>query len=123
MPDCLTTTRSESPDIAILRTASEIAHAANSRPDIPADVARHMAVWADDLKNHAGDVRALAHQPSKLAGDLIHCFRKAVSLADAIWSSRTTLRCLPTDDQARVAVEVVIIRAERERARQGEMAR
>ena len=56
--DCLTTTASESPDIAILRTASEIAHAANARPDIPADVARHLAQWADDLKGHAGDVRA-----------------------------------------------------------------
>lgn len=123
MPDCLTTTRTEALDIAILRTASEIAHAANARPDIPADVARHMAMWADELRNHAGDVRALQHQPSKLAGGLIHCFRKAASLADAIWSSRTTIRCLPVEDQARVVAEIAIVQAERERERVGEAAR
>ncbi len=123
MPDCLTTTRTEALDIAILRTASEIAHAANARPDIPADVARHMAMWADELRNHAGDVRALQHQPSKLAGDLIHCFRKAASLADAIWSSRTTIRCLPVEDQARVLVEIEILRAQERVAEMVEAAR
>lgn len=111
MPDCLTTTAASSPDIGVLCVANAIAHLANARPDIPADVARAMAQHAADLRDLAGVVRALGNQPSKVAADLIQCLAVATDLEGALWESRTTIRCLPPEDVGRVAAEVELIRA------------
>ncbi len=60
------------------------------------------------------------------AADLIECLRAAArygDINDAITGSATTLRCLDPADQARVLVEIEILRAQERVAEMVEAAR
>lgn len=127
MPDtCLDTTPSQSLDVRLLRT---VEHILGDLKSVNGGVLTFQVQNADwlqylaDVREIASEIRATIHRPGKQAHDLIQCLRASVDLDDAIFAARHTLRCLPTGDQARVALEIEVIRAERERARQGEMAR
>lgn len=102
------------PDLGILVLATEISHLTTSRPDIPADVSRHLADITRRLMDRSGEVRAVMQACP--TADLIQIIRTCGTRGDilaAVVDHQTTLRCLPTAAAVRVLLEGVIAFAKR----------
>lgn len=98
------------PDIGILCAANDVARM-SLRLDIPSDASRTLAHIAAELRDRAGDVRALGQRMSQKAADLIQLLHRASSEGDA-WAvlvdCATTIRGLSDADRGRVASEALI---------------
>ena len=97
------------PDLGILVLATEISHLTATRPDIPADVSRHLADITRRLMDRSGEVRAVMQAcPTAELIQIMQACGTSGDLLAAVADHRTLIRGMHPLAQVRVMVEGMI---------------